>query len=398
MPQPLFDTLKHLATTRPASIHNPIDYQLAYDFLHSYRGSEATFNAYRREVERLLHWSWTVNHTSILALKRTDFEAFVEFCQSPPREWVGLKTLPRFKNHQGQRLPNPDWRPFVASVSKVAHHNGQTPSLKNYALSQKALQAIFSVLSSFYGYLIQEDKIEYNPVLQIRQKSKFIRKQQNKKVIRRLSELQWAYVIETAEALAAKNPEKHERTLFIMNALYGMYLRISELCASLRWTPTMGDFHKDGDGHWWFKTVGKGNKERDITVSDSMLAALKRYRIFLGLPSLPAPAEQTPLISKTKNMTPIKSTRHIRTIVQQCFDEAVLNMERDSLGDEADALKAATVHWLRHTGISDDVKHRPREHVRDDAGHGSSAITDGYIDVELRERHESGRSKKIKPS
>jgi|GEM_PF-3743224 hypothetical protein len=44
----------------------------------------------------------------------------------------------------------------------------------------------------------------------------------------------------------------------------------------------------------------------------------------------------------------------------------------------------ATVHWLRHTGISDDVKHRPREHVHDDAGHGSGAITDRYIDVNLQ--------------
>lgn len=42
-------------------------------------------------------------------------------------------------------------------------------------------------------------------------------------------------------------------------------------------------------------------------------------------------------------------------------------------------------HWLWHTGISEDVKIRPREHVRDDAGHSSSAITDKYIDIELRE-------------
>ncbi len=55
------------------------------------------------------------------------------------------------------------------------------------------------------------------------------------------------------------------------------------------------------------------------------------------------------------------------------------------------------MHWLRHTGISDDVKIRPREHVRDDAGHGSSAITDRYIDVELRERHASSKKKRIKP-
>ncbi len=55
----------------------------------------------------------------------------------------------------------------------------------------------------------------------------------------------------------------------------------------------------------------------------------------------------------------------------------------------------ATVHWLRHTGISDDVKHRPREHVRDDAGHSSSAITDKYIDIELRARHQSAKEKLI---
>lgn len=72
-------------------------------------------------------------------------------------------------------------------------------------------------------------------------------------------------------------------------------------------------------------------------------------------------------------------------------------MENDGHTEEAAQLGAATVHWLRHTGISEDVKFRPREHVRDDAGHGSSAITDRYIDVQLQERHASARGKPIKP-
>ena len=55
----------------------------------------------------------------------------------------------------------------------------------------------------------------------------------------------------------------------------------------------------------------------------------------------------------------------------------------------------ATVHWLRHTGIPDDVEHRPREHVRDDAGHGSGSITDKYIDVDLKERHQTAKNKLI---
>ena len=34
-------------------------------FLVSYGGSTATFNAYRRELERLLQWSWHIQQTSI---------------------------------------------------------------------------------------------------------------------------------------------------------------------------------------------------------------------------------------------------------------------------------------------------------------------------------------------
>lgn len=69
----------------------------------------------------------------------------------------------------------------------------------------------------------------------------------------------------------------------------------------------------------------------------------------------------------------------------------------DNQKEEADQLANATVHWLRHMGISDDVKTRPREHVRDDAGHSSGAITDKYIDVKLRERHGSAKKKRITP-
>jgi len=49
----------------------------------------------------------------------------------------------------------------------------------------------------------------------------------------------------------------------------------------------MNDFHRDHDGLWWFTTVGKGNKERTISVSDAMSKALSDYRQFLGLSSLP---------------------------------------------------------------------------------------------------------------
>ncbi|WP_218814659.1 tyrosine-type recombinase/integrase [Rickettsiella endosymbiont of Dermanyssus gallinae] len=373
------------------------DYQQALQFLYSYRGSDATFNAYRREVERLLQWSWFVANKSIKEIRRDDFETFVSFCQKPPKHWIGTKTVARYIEQEGTRKPHPEWKPFVATVSKLASREGTVPEIKKFILSQKSLQAIFAICGSFYNYLIQEDYIGFNPVAQIRQKSKFIRQQTTKMIIRRLSELQWSYVIETVEILAQQTPLQHERSLFIMKALYGMYLRVSELAASTRWEPQMGHFQKDNDGNWWFMTVGKGNKERLISVSDDMLKALKRYRQYLGLSALPSRGEKTPLISKSGSNAPLGSTRQIRSIVQSCFDAAFERMVEDGLKEEAIELKTATVHWLRHTGISEDVKHRPREHVRDDAGHSSSAVTDKYIDVEMRARHASAKKKKLDP-
>lgn len=395
-PRPLFDTLDAMSNPfrePPQSLDHAVDsapegaledFRRASEFLYSYRGSKDTFSTYRRELEHFLQWCWLVAEKTLQSVAREDIEEYVDFNREPPRNWIGTSNVSRFRSRAGQRQANPDWRPYIAREGEV------------YMLSQSALQSCFSVLSSFYNFLIQENYASANPVAQIRQKGKFIRKQQSQGVIRRLSPLQWDFVIETAQDMAQENPVSHERTLFIMTALYAMYLRISELVESERWAPQMGHFRQDTEGNWWFVTVGKGNKEREISVSDAMLEALKRYRRSRGLGALPLPGETRPLVHKTRGRGGITSTRQIRGIVQQCFNCAQEKMRMDGFVEEADRLAAATVHWLRHTGISEDVKHRPREHVRDDAGHGSSAITDRYIDVERTERHASGRNKRIR--
>jgi len=394
-PKALFDTLeemanpfKHPATSVDhlvdAPIENALDeYRLANEFLYSYRGSPDTFSTYRRELEHFIQWCWLIGKIPIKGAQRDSIEAYAEFAKAPPTAWIGEKNVARFLNRNGARQPNSDWRPYVTTKGE-------------YLISQSGLQSLFSVLSSFFNFLIQEGYLNANPVSQIRQKSKFLRRSQAKSQIRRLSPIQWSFVIEVAETLADNDPKGHERTLFVMNALFAMYLRISELVETPRWAPQMGHFQPDLEGNWWFTTVGKGNKEREISVSDEMLLALKRYRQSRGLNPLPTPGELSPLIHKTRGKGGITSTRQIRSIVQKCFDMAQENMRKKGLPEEAERLSSATVHWLRHTGISEDVKTRPREHVRDDAGHGSSAITDRYIDVERAERHASAKQKLIK--
>lgn len=406
-PQPVIDGLEYLENpfrvqqfSAAGYLDQPLhgadqDLEFALKFLYSYNGSSATFNSYRREIERLLQWCWRVERRTAVGLQREHIEEFIKFCLQPPQAWIGTKNVARFKDHQGARVVNPDWRPFVVNVSKADFRAGKVADVKAFSPSQAAIKATFTALSSFYDYLLQEGLTQVNPVALIRQKSKFVRRDHQAAPVRRISNLQWDYVLETAALMAGENPQEHERTLFIMNALYAMYLRISELVADQRSAPVMGDFRKDRDGNWWFHVTGKGNKSRTITVCDDMLNALRRYRRFLGLSPLPLSNEQTPLVPKHKGHGPVTATRHIRLIVQTCFDYAFERMRNDGLQDDAEDLRAATVHWLRHTGISEDVKFRPREHVRDDAGHSSMATTDRYIESDLRERHESGRKKRI---
>lgn len=398
LPLALLDSMENFEDTPNLLKKNSViydDFKKAHAFLKCYMGSQGTFNSYRREIERLLQWCLIVANKSLKQLKREDIEKYIHFCQKPTKAWIGTKKAPRFIVKQGQRIPNPEWRPFVVTVSKAEHRIGERPDRKNFELSHGAVKELFAILSTFYNYLLQEEYVYMNPVTLIRQKSNFIRKIQGQPKIRRLSELQWQYVIKTARAMAEANPDLHERTFFIMSALYSMYLRISELAASKRWIPTMNHFQRDSDGNWWFITVGKGNKQRQIAVSNAMLAALKHWRKHLGLSLLPSPADDSSLLPKTKGKGPITNTGYIRKIVQHCFDKTMEELKKDNFTEEAETLIEATVHWLRHTGISDDVKRRPREHVRDDAGHSSSAITDKYIDIELRERHRTAKNKPI---
>jgi len=398
---PLFDSLNHLSKNmenvvlpEPRFQH---DFNFTLNFLKSYTGSLGTFNSYRREAERLLQWCWLIQHKTLDEIKRDDIEQYVHFCQSPPHSWISLKKSPRYIEKEGKRTPNPDWRPFVAGITKQARKSGHSASVDEFSLSQGAVQEVFAILSTLFNFLIAEEYLVSNPVALIRQKSKFIRKRQQNAPLRRLSLAQWHAVLEVAEELAQNNPDMHERTRFILSMLYGMYLRISELVASDRWVPSMNHFAKDGNGFWWFTTVGKGNKERQIAVSEAMLASLARWRLFLSLTALPSPSDNTPLIPKIRGSGPMSDTAPIRRLVQTCFDLASNLLRQKNLIEEADSLGTATVHWLRHTSISEDVKTRPREHVRDDAGHSSSATTDRYIDVELQARYLSAQKKTIEP-
>jgi site-specific recombinase XerD len=405
IPRPLFDTLENINDILPVvtayvtELNIPSaakESMLCTEFLKSYANSKDTFTAYRREVERLLHWCWIICKKSLKEITRNDFRDYLQFVQSPPVTWMTTKIVNRFMNDpNGLRVPNPAWRPFVAKVTKIARRHGKEPDKAHYQLSSKSMEAIFAVLSSMFTYLQQEEYLDVNPVALIRQKKGYIQRQQTRKVTRKLSRLQWHFVITMAEEMAGTHPQ-HERTLFLMSAFYLLGLRISELSYTAERPATMGNFAPDKRGMWWYTTIGKGNKLRDVAVPDELLSALKRYRISMDMSPLPHREEATPLFPKIKGKQGL-GTRQIRNIVQTVFDRAIDQLISVGKADEAEDLATATVHWLRHTAISSEVEYRPREHIRDDVGHENPATMDKYIDTDRIARHQSAQSKKLKP-
>lgn len=383
-------------------------YQAVRGFLKSYGGNEATFNSYRTHVERLLLWSLIIARKPLLELRRRDAEAFMEFCLNPPADWVGPMIKSRFIRLGGRKKHDSDtyaandaWRPFSITPSKrerkIAAEANIVPAARPYRMSQGSVAQVFAVCGSFFQHAIDEGLTEVNPFRAVKQKS--IYKQRNTLDVasRSLTQLQWSYVIETAELMAVENPA-HERTLFIIATLFSMYLRISDLVGRENWQPSMGDLRRDMMGNWWFHVVGKGNKAAKISVRDEYIRNyLVRYRQHLQLSPLPSPHEKTPLIATLKGRGGL-SDRHIRLLLQQVFDRSLLRMaQEDWSDDEIDQLRSASLHWLRHTSATFDAPLRDMKDLQADLRHNSLSTTQNtYYNSLDEQRSHSIKDLKIK--
>lgn len=403
-PHPLFETYARFCELNFSSLKAELplvaDYLMAFppdlqaidgyravrSFLKSYAGNESTFNSYRTHVERLLLWTLLKSRTPLLDLRRSQAEDFLEFCLAPDPGWIGPVVKARFNRVGGRtktptdtQVLNPDWRPFSQSASKEERKRAQEenrPLLQeHYKPAQGSIAQIFAVCGSFFQHAIDEGFCEHNPFRAVKQKSKYKQRTTGDQDTRILTSLQWDFVLETAEQLATQD-EKHERTLFIVATIFAMYLRVSDLVGRDNWTPTMGDLRQDGAGNWWYHVVGKGNKAAKISVRDDYVENyLKRWRLHQGLSPLPGFRESTPLIATQRGRAGL-SDRHVRSLLQEVFDRALARMQAEGWPDEdVSRLRAASLHWLRHTSATFDAPHRDMKDLQVDLRHNSLSTT-----------------------
>ena len=352
------------------------DWSLSAQFLLNYKYAYETYKSYRRDIERFLLWNWIVLQTPVSEIQVSHMQKYIDFVKAIPEHWTMKHHCRRYID-EDQALINELWRPFLLiEPNKILN-----------------IKSMLAILSSYFNYLIDHDYIRKNPLKLLKQKRHLITHTSNARVIRKLSNDQWKQVIKIAD-------ERKEiswldmRNWWMLGIFYLLGLRISEVSVTVRHNPTMSDFWLDEEGNWWFKALGKGNKFREIAVPAELIAMLGIVRQSLSLPIRIIVGEQTPLMSKLNFKGGI-GIRQVRQCVFICFQRASEQLRLEGKEHDADHLDQATVHWLRHTSISDAVKYRPIEHVRDDAGHSSIMITDIYINSDRLERHATAQRKSL---
>ncbi|KEA61860.1 Site-specific recombinase, phage integrase family [Marinobacterium lacunae] len=417
---PLFDAVQHLEDGNPTvnqylanvtlrRVHDAaFVYELAVDWLLEQRHSENNFKTYRSELTTFLFWAFEIEEVSVADITRRALSRYIEFCLKPPQTLIAYRNVAQFvlSKEIAERVPNPIWRPFLGKKREGI----ELP----YTISDKALKIKLSILSSFYSFLINEEYTERNPAMALMNNGRFKSLSQNLKMtnddesVKAFTELQWSYVVSTAQRLADESPEQHERTLFLISLMYACYLRISEVAARPGFSPVMGQFRRDSKtGVWGFYLpLSKGGKKRTVAVSNQLLESLKRYRTHLGIRPLPVPSEDTPLFIRHQAagrgrdaglVNANLGIRQIRESIDRVIQQAADNAEQDGFHQDAQEMRQMTPHSIRHTGISHDINlnNRPLSHVQADAGHDSIDTTSQYLHTTRVERHESAAHKPL---
>ena len=355
--------------------------------------SEHTYTRFRNETERFLLWAFLVKNKPIDTYKKSDILEYADFCWKPPVSWIAAHNHERFTFHQSYFNSNKSWRPFKLQAPK--NQANKEVDKKKYKPSQQTLNSTFTGIISLFNFLMGEELVLGNPAQIAKKDCKHFITESQIKEPKRLTEDQWQYVLDTAIDMADSNP-LYERNLFIVASLKVLFLRISELSERKEWSPEMKHFWQDSDSNWWLRAYGKGRKIRDISVPTDFLVFLKRYRSSRNLTPLPDGNDKSVLIEKIRGQGGMTS-RHLRRLVQDTFDQAYKRMSKAYSASKARKLKEATTHWLRHTGASMEIERgRALKDLSEDLGHASMATTDTvYVQTENKVRAESGKSRKV---
>lgn len=355
----------------PRQIAANTDIEAVLAWLANFTDKQTTFDAYRKEGERLLLWCVVQRGKPLSSLTHEDWLAYQVFLSAPtPRDrWVTEQNRRHSRN-------DPRWRPFAGP------------------LSQSSQRQAGVILNSMFSWLVNAGYLAGNPLSLSR-----VRKPRSApRVVRYLDDRLWAEVKAAIDSLpreTAREREHYFRLRWLMTLCYVCALRISEIAGN-----SMAGFFcrrdRDGQELWWLELTGKGDKTRIVPATNELMLELGRYRTELGYPALPVPGESTPLLLPIGGKPRALSRGGIHDIIKHVFAlaaERVLQ-KGPAFAQDASCIRQASAHWLRHTAGSHMANNAvDLRHVRDNLGHESISTTSRYLHASDDARHADTEAK-----
>ena len=391
---------------RPCLLAARNDWEAVAEFLASVPKSPQTFRSYQKECLRLLLVCRFHFYKPLSSLTLTDVEAYKKLLRHPPKAFVRPR-LPKChpayapvtlfveqRDSDGnpvldpesdnlKRVFNPQWRPFQKGLSAASATTAMSvvKALMTWLVKTNYLSVSpFSLVAAAPGDTITADR---DP-----RARNALGKQAQRAIFEALEQMPTATERQRLRQL---------RATFIIGCLLTLGIRMAELTRA-----TMSDVYRER-GVWWFRAIGKGNKERQVPAVERFVRAFQDYRISIDLPALPAADEDAmPLIQyvTAENRGAI-SEYQIRKIVKPILRKAadLLTQRADVVDDsieqmdlhaDTEKLRRATPHWFRHTYATNlhDAEVDPRI-IKTCLGHASLDTTMIYSHTEARARHEA---------
>jgi site-specific recombinase XerD len=332
------------------------DLEAAATFLRARSsGSHNTFEAYRREIGRLLVWM-NENRLTLGNMTVNDVHAFYDHLTSPPVHWL----RPR-KPHRDETLT--------------------ITQLLIGPLSNKSIRYSRTVLGHMMKYLQHAGYLQRN-VFMLSEKREVEETDVPDKILD-LESWQWFWQwLTTRPEPKPFQATRVARCRWVFALLYHTGIRREEVAGG-----AMGHFIRT-DRNWSLRVLGKGNKKRTVTVNSTLLSELRRYRRSVYLPEYPVPSEVYPLVMsihktrKFQHLTP----RAIGALVADVAEKAAKDCQDDHTKQRL--LKLST-HWMRHTNASHRLQAKATlESTQDELGHADPRTTRIYAKVNDEARRE----------
>jgi site-specific recombinase XerD len=236
-----------------------------------------------------------------------------------------------------------------------------------------------------FSYLVQAGYLIGNPLALVRRRKRRGRRGDWHGNERHIDQDSWAFALEVLDELPEeimRDKAEKERLRFLLAALYLLGPRVNELA-----THTMGSLYQRG-GRWWWRVIGKGERESKVPVNKDLVTALKRYRKFLGLTPTPAPNDPMPMILSIKGTSGI-SANMIYRLVKKFFAHVAVQAKTRK-PESVDLFKRVSTHWLRHTSVTHQADAGiALRYINRNARHARLETTGIYMHAEDKKWHKA---------